>query len=76
MSDDQCPNGCDLTGGPIPPEDQHLYGQTHYSRKIGIEVWGVYDGVLYWKCPDCGVTWNRWPQLHKLHAIAEEYMNG
>jgi predicted RNA-binding Zn-ribbon protein involved in translation (DUF1610 family) len=31
-----------------------------FSRVIGVEIQGMYDGVSYWKCPDCGKTWNRW----------------
>lgn len=27
---------------------------------IGVEIQGVYDGVLFWACPDCHGTWNRW----------------
>jgi transposase-like protein len=30
-----------------------------YSRCIGIEVQGGYDGVSYWRCPDCGAEWDR-----------------
>lgn len=32
---------------------------THFRREIGIEVQGVYDGVLYWRCPDCDRAWER-----------------
>ncbi len=28
-----------------------------YSRLIGIEIPERYDGVSYWKCPDCGYNW-------------------
>ena len=56
---DVCPNGDDLTGEPIPTEyiEAGYYGSnTHYSRMIGyIDPFG-YDGVLFWICPDCGVT--------------------
>ena len=31
-----------------------------YSRLIGIEDPKVYDGVSWWRCPDCGATWSRW----------------
>ncbi len=59
-----CPNGCDLQGPPIPQEsiDKGYYGKdaTHFSRIIGIEIRGVYDGVAYWECPDCDVRWHRW----------------
>jgi len=29
---------------------------------VGVEVPGVYDGVLYWECPDCGAAWHRWTE--------------
>lgn len=37
---------------------------------MGIEVRGVYDGVLIWKCADCNHMWPRfseenWERLHK-----------
>ena len=32
---------------------------TAYSRLIGIEIQGVYDGVLAWRCPDCKAIWDR-----------------
>jgi hypothetical protein len=59
-----------LIGAPIKEEDQHYFNTpgetphseewvTHFRREIGVEVRGVYDGVLYWKCPDCGGTWDR-----------------
>lgn len=36
------------------------YGEkTHFSRFIGHEVWGVYDGILFWVCPDCGLARSR-----------------
>ena len=31
-----------------------------YSRIIGVEDPMVYDGVSWWKCPDCGTMWDRW----------------
>lgn len=45
-----------------------------YTRRIGVEVQGVYDGVLYWLCPFCDHRWNRWPEDHSRHAVAAEYM--
>jgi hypothetical protein len=37
------------------------YGEesARFSRLIGIEVRGVYDGVLLWECPDCQKRWRR-----------------
>lgn len=80
---DECPLcGAELRAGAIPQEhiDQGLYapGVTHYSRLIGIQIRGVYDGVLYWQCPDCGGMWNRWdatdPMQMNLHDKAEAAM--
>jgi rubredoxin len=31
----------------------------HFSRLIGIEIRGYYDGVCKWKCPDCNKEWER-----------------
>jgi len=56
---DTCPNGCDLTGGPIPEESQHLYGgKTHFSRRVGYYDM-TQDRTVSWSCPDCGLTWPR-----------------
>jgi hypothetical protein len=75
---DTCPNGCDLQGAPIPQEyiDAGMYaeGSTHYSRKIGIYVRGVYDVTLYWRCPDCNASWHRWPEGTKEYIAAQHYM--
>lgn len=54
-----------------------------WKRKIGIEVRGAYDGVLVWKCPDCGYMWPRFPDdkcwgvLHQrgLHFISSSKEN-
>jgi len=36
------------------------YGdKTHFSRIISHEIRGVYDGVLFWSCPDCRMAWVR-----------------
>lgn len=58
---DFCPHcGVSLQGDSIPEESQHLYGDsTHFRREIGIEIRGLYDGVVLWRCPDCNKTWNR-----------------
>lgn len=74
---DICPNGCDLTGEPIPQEyiDKGYYGNhTHYSRMIGVEVPWVYDGVLYWKCPDCNIAWPRFPDTDPRYQKALDHI--
>ena len=30
-----------------------------FSRLIGVEYRGRYDGVWEWRCPDCAETWPR-----------------
>jgi len=50
-------------------------GNTDGSKLMGIEVRGVYDGVLYWRCLACGQEWNRWPEDSYLHARAEKYLS-
>ncbi len=31
-----------------------------FSRLVGIEIPGKYDGVSEWMCPDCETRWDRW----------------
>ena len=50
----------DLQGAEIPEAQRESYGgKTHFSRLIGLEVLGHYDGVAQWVCPDCRATWPR-----------------
>jgi len=57
---DNCPKcGVSLIGDPIPEDIVEHYAGTHWRREIGIEVRGVYDGVLFWRCPDCEHEWDR-----------------
>jgi hypothetical protein len=46
--------------------EQHAnnYGWTKekpksFSRIVGVEIRGYYDGVAYWECPDCKHKWHR-----------------
>ncbi len=61
--------GASWRGEPIPEDARRAgyYGppetaSTHYSRVIGIEIQGKYDGISFWRCPDCGAEWNRWTE--------------
>ncbi len=64
------PEGCScLPYGSRAPEDRF------YRREIGVQVSGVYDGVLYWMCPDCGHTWHRFAEGTALYNRAEKAMN-
>jgi len=74
---DRCPHcAASLIGDPIPQASRdrgYLGDRTHYRREIGIEIRGVYDGVLYWQCPDCGRAWNRWsPKDGHIYTAAQE----
>lgn len=65
MTTDACPHcSADLRSEPIPQKyiDEGFYAPdaTHYSRKLGVEVPGLYDGILFWRCPDCRGSWHRW----------------
>lgn len=73
-----CPHcNANLRGEPIPEQDRKYFGDaTHFERQIGVEVWGVYDGILYWRCPDCGGHWHRWAEGTDLRRKAEPYVNG
>lgn len=52
------------------------YGEeaTHFSRVMGHEISDVYDGVLYWSCPDCGVAWQRFANGGPLAAESAKYV--
>jgi len=83
-----CPQcGVADQGDPIPQEyiDEGFYGdKTHFSKFIGYQERGVYDGVIIWHCPDCGHTWPRFrkddPYYMGLHykalEIIESWANG
>lgn len=44
-----------------------------YSRVIGVEEPAVYDGILYWTCPDFGGAWHRWKN-GRLHDAARRFV--
>lgn len=45
-----------------------------YSRAIMVEIPDVYDGGLFWQCPDCGGRWHRWPEGTWQRRKAQEYV--
>lgn len=63
MSPTKCPRCKSSLKGEAIPQDQLQYyvgsKTTHYSRIVGVEISEIYDGVLYWMCPDCGFAWAR-----------------
>lgn len=36
--------------------------KVHFSKVIGLEIPGKYDGVSYWKCPECQMLWDRFTE--------------
>lgn len=47
-----------------------------YSTKIGMEIPGVYDGILFWVCPVCNGRWHRFSENDDRYEAADEYVNG
>jgi hypothetical protein len=44
-----------------------------FSRAVGVEIPRLYDGVLFWRCPDCGECWHRYPTGDFRRASADRY---
>ena len=58
-NDEHCPHcGVSLQGAPIPPESQHNYHGTHYSRALVQQGQRDSEPQEY-VCPDCGGRWPR-----------------
>lgn len=75
MSDPNAPTNCphcntSLLGDPIPEDIKQYYsdGSTHWKREIGVEVRSIYDGVYFYRCPDCEGEWGGY---RALKGIAE-----
>jgi hypothetical protein len=71
-----CPHcGADLFGEVIPEHIRPAGCGHRYHRGLGIEIRGVYDGVLFYACPDCHGTWHRWKRSHdeRLWQAAEKH---
>ena len=48
---------------------------THLRREIGRGgLHPVYQGVLFWECPDCGGQWHRFTIASREHHWAKKYM--
>lgn len=70
-----CPHcDADMSGEKMTAAQRESHGGTHFSRTIGVEIRGVYDGVLFWLCPDCDRPWNRWAHPDRLHYEAAYHM--
>lgn len=48
-----------------------------FSREVMVEIWGVYDGALFYECPNCGHRRHRWSRdVHpEMWAKAERWVN-
>jgi hypothetical protein len=50
----------DKTDEEIDKTVKESYGEPYsWSRLIGVQVWGGYDGISFWQCPDCKTEWDR-----------------
>jgi hypothetical protein len=39
---------------------RYVGDEQEYSRVLGVEYQGGYDGISEWRCPDCGRREGRW----------------
>lgn len=46
-----------------------------FAAYVGYEVPGVYDGVLYWVCPECGHAFPRWvgEESQRMVQLSKRY---
>lgn len=45
-------------------------------KEIGVRIAEASKDVLYYECPACGGTWQRWDATNPLYAKADPYMRG
>ena len=66
--DDKCPHCHVNWQGPEIPKASLAKGYfgewdgvtpKYFTRRIGIEIRGLYDGTAYYQCPDCHGEWPR-----------------
>lgn len=62
---------CSYCGATLREERGHVI----YSRMIGVKIPEIYDGVLFWQCPDCGKAWHRWGQHWQRYGAAQPYID-
>lgn len=89
IDSDFCPHcGVDLRSAQIPDglldegwyghwdKERGYYGERprYYYSTVGVEIPGVYDGVLFWQCPDCGGCWHRFPPEDWRNEKAKKYL--
>lgn len=56
---------------------RYVHNGEAYTRAISVEVRGVYDGGLFYQCPECDECWHRWtdedPFSNAMRAKAEAF---
>ena len=57
----------------LESEMKSMYAEPYrWSRLIGIEIQGEYDGISYWQCPDCKTYWSRFTGEEKVFDSHEK----
>lgn len=59
-----CPEcGESWDAGDIPKKDRKNYSEPFkWSKLVGIEIRGGYDGISQYECPFCKAKWDRWTE--------------
>lgn len=65
---------CPKCGKDLHYTEENQQG-TVFTHLIGVEIRGVYDGVLYWLCPFCDIAFHRWPYGHPYHEKAQRFID-
>lgn len=60
----------DLRGSVIPDTDPVEY----YSMLVGVYISHIYDGVLFWQCPNCDGRIHRWREGTDMWRKADPYV--
>lgn len=47
---------------------------TRPPKPFGVEIRGVYDGVVFWACPACEFAWHRFGEDDPLRMRAETHL--
>lgn len=58
---------CPHCTAPLTDGDERL--------ELGHEMRGIYEGVLFWSCPHCGLAWSRFGNGHRLAEVADKWVN-
>lgn len=65
----------DKTDDELKAMQKESYSEPYrFSKLLGVEIRGLYDGVSFWQCPFCNTTWDRWT-LEIVDNLKEEIKN-